>query len=1127
MNPQTVLSKTHGRIALWLFSCLLLVAPVAATTYTSDGSLADVQRKIDAASAGDTVVIPAGTHTWGAGGAQLQVDKAITLTGASRSGTVIDIDTSARSWSAGVIVVSAAATIRTMTIEGPAANVAAISCHTADGWRVTDISWTGGSEQQYFVYAVTCGLIDNCAITGNTGDTEFIFTKGPENSWQTVSSMGTANAVYVEDCVFNNLGYTDFNANARAVVRFCTFNGAQKVDSHGKFSNTPARSARHTEVYHNTWSSHGCWTAMELRGGTGMVFNNTVPSDAGDNEDWLILTDYYVLNAGYTSANYPIDDQIGIGIDPKAAASEPMYLWGNRRGSTNWTALRSAYGFSVGGVIDPDRDYYEEVSSFTGASGVGTGTKAQMQALVPSKVGVGFWVTDEGSWRSGHAGASGQLYVWDGSSWGLEYTPYTYPHPLRTVSPTSPPVFSAQPVAASSYTSGTSALLSVFSSNAASYRWQFFGDGGGTWSDISDGAVYSGADTASLSINVSLSLDGFRYRAIATNANGSTVSSEVTLRVNPPAPVVSSPGTAAASLGTPFSYSITATNSPTSFSASGLPGGLGVNPSTGGISGTPSFLGTSTVTLGATNAGGTGTAILTLTVGAASNGDAIAPSAPSALVATPVSASRIEVSWAASTDNIGVVGYIVRRDGVQIAATISTAYSDTGLASASTHSYTVVAYDAANNQTASSSVSATTAAGSPLAVDGVATPVSCANCSSVSLPVAIGSGSDRLLIVSASIAWPSAPTATLDGTAMTLVGGSVTTGPYANYGGAYMWYAVAPSTGSHLVAVNNGTSNSIIAGAVSFTGVDQTDPIRAHALAEDAGAETSSVSIAVASAPGDIVVGHVATGGGVVGDDGGQTQQWLRNVDPSNAANNAACSTKAGASSVTLGWTVQNDLWMVVAASLRSASGAVALPVITSSATATGRVGSDFSYAIAASNLPTSYSATGLPWGLTIDTSTGVISGLPEAAGAFSVTLGATNSGGSGTKTLELTIQQPEFAVWVAGFGLGEADRAPEDCPAHDGLPNLVKYALGLSPSEAATAGRPELSVEGGKYVFRFTRSLLATGVICTVQTSVDLVNWIDLSTTVESATATSQLLAAELPSGQARCFARLRVIQQ
>jgi chitodextrinase len=89
--------------------------------------------------------------------------------------------------------------------------------------------------------------------------------------------------------------------------------------------------------------------------------------------------------------------------------------------------------------------------------------------------------------------------------------------------------------------------------------------------------------------------------------------------------------------------------------------------------------------------------------------DTTAPSVPTSLVATPVSASQINLSWSASTDNVGVTGYKVYRNGVQVGTTAATSYSDTGLAASTGYSYTVAAYDAASNTSAQSgSVSATT-----------------------------------------------------------------------------------------------------------------------------------------------------------------------------------------------------------------------------------------------------------------------------------------------------------------------------------------------------------------------------------------------------------------------------------
>ncbi len=84
-----------------------------------------------------------------------------------------------------------------------------------------------------------------------------------------------------------------------------------------------------------------------------------------------------------------------------------------------------------------------------------------------------------------------------------------------------------------------------------------------------------------------------------------------------PAPILTSALTAQALAGQPFAYQITASNEPNSYSATGLPAGLTCDATTGIVSGTPAVAETCTVTLGAANAGGTGSAQLTLTVVAA------------------------------------------------------------------------------------------------------------------------------------------------------------------------------------------------------------------------------------------------------------------------------------------------------------------------------------------------------------------------------------------------------------------------------------------------------------------------------------------------------------------------------
>jgi PKD repeat protein len=79
-------------------------------------------------------------------------------------------------------------------------------------------------------------------------------------------------------------------------------------------------------------------------------------------------------------------------------------------------------------------------------------------------------------------------------------------------------------------------------------------------------------------------------------------------------------------------------------------------------------------------------------------------------------------------------------------------------------------------------------------------------------------------------------------------------------------------------------------------------------------------------------------------------------------------------------------------------------PVITPGQSASGTVGQAFSFTPASSGTITSWSASNLPAGLLINTSSGQITGTPTTDGSYSTSITATNLGGSDTKTLAFTI---------------------------------------------------------------------------------------------------------------------------
>jgi chitodextrinase len=82
--------------------------------------------------------------------------------------------------------------------------------------------------------------------------------------------------------------------------------------------------------------------------------------------------------------------------------------------------------------------------------------------------------------------------------------------------------------------------------------------------------------------------------------------------------------------------------------------------------------------------------------------DTTPPAAPSGVTAGSASPTQASVHWNAATDNVGVAGYTVWRDGTSIAQTAGTGYQDTGLQEATTYTYTIEAFDVAGNISAPS-----------------------------------------------------------------------------------------------------------------------------------------------------------------------------------------------------------------------------------------------------------------------------------------------------------------------------------------------------------------------------------------------------------------------------------------
>ncbi|MGG5306067.1 hypothetical protein IGK38_000704 [Enterococcus pernyi] len=95
--------------------------------------------------------------------------------------------------------------------------------------------------------------------------------------------------------------------------------------------------------------------------------------------------------------------------------------------------------------------------------------------------------------------------------------------------------------------------------------------------------------------------------------------------------------------------------------------------------------------------------------------DLEAPSVPLNITASSISDKSVSLSWTQSTDNVGVVGYYVYRDGEQVGETETNTFSDAGLTANTEYSYTVKAFDKAGNISEESKALVVTTADAPSA----------------------------------------------------------------------------------------------------------------------------------------------------------------------------------------------------------------------------------------------------------------------------------------------------------------------------------------------------------------------------------------------------------------------------
>ncbi len=191
-------------------------------------------------------------------------------------------------------------------------------------------------------------------------------------------------------------------------------------------------------------------------------------------------------------------------------------------------------------------------------------------------------------------------------------------------------------------------------------------------------------------------------------------------------------------------------------------------------------------------------------------------------------------------------------------------------------------------------------------------------------------------------------------------------------------------------------------GTVSPAGADVVGTLTASAVTWNAGSALL-VDLAVANSDRLAVTGALAKGAG--------TGPYVIVVNPLAELAHGASYTLATFGSTTFtaaDFTVtglpEGTRAVVTVSGTQLAITIRTAPVITSATTANAVYGNSFNYAITAAPAATSFAATGLPPGLTLNPTSGLISGLPAAVGSFDVALSAANADGTRSGGVTITV---------------------------------------------------------------------------------------------------------------------------
>jgi len=394
----------------------------------------------------------------------------------------------------------------------------------------------------------------------------------------------------------------------------------------------------------------------------------------------------------------------GTGTD--ANGDTLTYIWEQMDSQTNTTApsatKTSGVNFRSYSPTTSTTRYFPRMASVLTGATTTAGSELTVEALPSVARTLNFRFTVRDNRASGAANNSDDMVV--------------------TVNATAGPFSVTSPNTAVSYSGGSTQTITwavagttANGVNCANVDILLSTDGGTTWSTILAGTPNDGTQAVSIpntpSTTCRIMVKGTNHIFFDVSNANFTITSGVTDTTAPTAPTLSASGTTQTTTnllwsGATDNVAVTAydvykdgvllgTTSTTSYAVTGLT-----------ASTTYSFTVKAKDAAGNVSVASNAVSVTTSAIVV----DTTAPTAPT-LTASGTTSTSTSLSWSGATDNIGVTGYDVYKDGVLLGSTASTNYAVTGLTASTTYSFTVKAKDAAGNvSVASNAVSVTTTA---------------------------------------------------------------------------------------------------------------------------------------------------------------------------------------------------------------------------------------------------------------------------------------------------------------------------------------------------------------------------------------------------------------------------------